>query len=208
MPPPLLTLGRAYLLNRLDDLIGAGALDETSADRIRVIVTKELEAGAVRPATAPAMPVARPSSAARRDGRCRAGSASANRCATDSGWAVVRRDLLHSRARAEPAPLSRGVPRRRCRPDLRERLGTADLRLRAARSHDRRYAWLPRRWPRLPPHPASRGSRTDLPHRRGTARSPGLRRVLRARRPRLAVPVAGDVGARLAGRGRSLCGPC
>ena len=64
MPPPLLTLGRAYLLNRLDDLIGAGALDETSADRIRVIVTKELEAGAVRPATAPAMPVARPSSAA------------------------------------------------------------------------------------------------------------------------------------------------
>jgi len=59
MPPPLLTLGRAYLLNRLDDLIGAGALDETSADRIRVIVTKELEAGAVRPATAPAMPVAR-----------------------------------------------------------------------------------------------------------------------------------------------------
>src|SRR5207247_9923956 len=66
MPPPLLTLGRAYLLNRLDDLIGAVALDEASADRIRTIITKELEAGAVRPAIAAAMPVARPSSA---DGR-------------------------------------------------------------------------------------------------------------------------------------------
>src|SRR5437762_2617858 len=63
MPPPLLTLGRAYLLNRLDDLIGAGALDEASADRIRTIITKELDAGAVRPATAAALPVARPSSA-------------------------------------------------------------------------------------------------------------------------------------------------
>ncbi len=63
MPPPLLTLGRAYLLNRLDGLIGAGALDEASADRIRAIVTTELGAAAVRPATT-AIPGERPASAA------------------------------------------------------------------------------------------------------------------------------------------------
>ena len=63
MPPPLLTLGRAYLLNRLDDLIAAGAVDEASADRIRAIVTTELGAAAVRPATA-AIARERPTSAA------------------------------------------------------------------------------------------------------------------------------------------------
>ena len=63
MPPPLLTLGRAYLLNRLDDLIAAGAVDEASADRIRAIVTTELGAAAVRPATA-AIARGRPTSAA------------------------------------------------------------------------------------------------------------------------------------------------
>jgi hypothetical protein len=57
-PPPLLTLGRAYLLNRLDGLVAAGALDEASADRIRAIVAAELRAGAQRPATAAAAPAA------------------------------------------------------------------------------------------------------------------------------------------------------
>ena len=50
-PPALLTLGRAYLLNRLDDLVGAGAIDEYAADRIREIVLKEIAASTGRPAT-------------------------------------------------------------------------------------------------------------------------------------------------------------
>jgi hypothetical protein len=45
------TLGRAYLLNRLDDLIAAGALDEPAADRIRAIVANELGTAAGRAAT-------------------------------------------------------------------------------------------------------------------------------------------------------------
>jgi hypothetical protein len=62
LPPSLVTLGRAYLLNRLDDLIAAGALDEPSADRIRAIVTKELGAAAVRP-TITEIPQERPGTA-------------------------------------------------------------------------------------------------------------------------------------------------
>ncbi|TMC46457.1 MAG: hypothetical protein E6J23_02910 [Chloroflexi bacterium] len=63
-PPALLTLGRAYLLNRLDDLVGAGALDENAADRIRAIVAKELESAAGRPATTAVSPVPPPTSPA------------------------------------------------------------------------------------------------------------------------------------------------
>lgn len=62
-PPPLLTLGRAYLLNRLDGLVAAGALDEASADRIRTIVSAELVTGA-RPPVAAGAAVVQPSAAA------------------------------------------------------------------------------------------------------------------------------------------------
>ncbi len=46
LPPSLVTLGRAYLLNRLTDLGEAGAIDTVTADRIRAMVGAELSGGA------------------------------------------------------------------------------------------------------------------------------------------------------------------
>lgn len=64
LPPSLVTLGRAYLLNRLGDLIAAGALDEASADRIRAIVADELGTAAGRPPVTTATSEVRPSAGA------------------------------------------------------------------------------------------------------------------------------------------------
>lgn len=60
LPPSLLTLGRAYLLNRLDGLVARGALDETSADRIRAVVADEIGQSAPRSAIRVEQPSAAP----------------------------------------------------------------------------------------------------------------------------------------------------
>jgi hypothetical protein len=58
------TFGRAYLLNSLDGLIAADALDEVAADRIREIVVSELEAATGRSIRATVVTAARPATVA------------------------------------------------------------------------------------------------------------------------------------------------
>jgi hypothetical protein len=63
LPPSLVTLGRAYLLNRLPDLTEAGVVDTATAERIREVVGDELDGVAapphpLTPATVPARSVA------------------------------------------------------------------------------------------------------------------------------------------------------
>jgi hypothetical protein len=60
LSPPLVTFGRAYLLNSLDGLIAADALDVVAADRIREIVVSELETATGRPIRATVVTAARP----------------------------------------------------------------------------------------------------------------------------------------------------
>ncbi|MEK6207261.1 MAG: hypothetical protein AABM32_06420 [Chloroflexota bacterium] len=56
MPPSLVNMGRAYLLNRLPDLTDSGVVDEVTAERISAVITAEL-AGTATP-TPGAAPVA------------------------------------------------------------------------------------------------------------------------------------------------------
>jgi hypothetical protein len=60
LSPQLVTFGRAYLLNSLDGLIAAGALDAVAADRIREIVVTELETTTGRSLRATSVTAPRP----------------------------------------------------------------------------------------------------------------------------------------------------
>ena len=63
LPPSLVNLGRAYLLNRLDDLSAAGVIDTQTAERIAAVVVAEITGSAAasaqpRPVTVPSPSVA------------------------------------------------------------------------------------------------------------------------------------------------------
>ena len=64
LSPALVTFGRAYLLNSLDGLIAADALDAVAGDRIREIVVSELEAATGRSIRAAVVTAAQPATLA------------------------------------------------------------------------------------------------------------------------------------------------